>query len=147
MMMLTFFVGGLIGALIMAIIMVADDIGNTLKEDLKKKKYMTKHSYYILNEENIPVPTENALTWSKWCGGKDRDVKREWVGQNMVFTQFTGLNHRIIGEGEPLVFETDVWGVNDERFNVRRCSTWEEASKQHDEVVNELKQQMKEEIK
>jgi hypothetical protein len=54
-----------------------------------------------------------------------------------VSTVFLGLDHQY-GDGPPLLFETMVFGLDDEYYD--RCSTWEQAEAQHTRVVADVEQ-------
>lgn len=58
------------------------------------------------------------------------------VGQVRVSTIFLGLDHSF-GNGPPLLFETMIFGgpLDQEQ---ERCSTWEEAEKQHERMIGKL---------
>lgn len=52
-----------------------------------------------------------------------------------VSTVFLGLNHRYRPDGPPLLFETMVFGVDDDADVMWRWSTWDQALAGHDQVV------------
>lgn len=96
---------------------------------------MTKH-YILQDREPIEVP--DVLTWARWFETADRIVKQTTLGREVrVSTVFLGLNHRFVGRGPPLLFETMVFGG--ERNGAQwRYSTWDEAVAGHDAAVNGL---------
>lgn len=51
-----------------------------------------------------------------------------------VSTVFIGLDHRFLGEGDPLVFETLIFG-GEHDGEMWRCSTWAQAEQQHLEAI------------
>lgn len=69
------------------------------------------------------------------------ESRAEWrvaettVGGTWVSTVFLGLDHNWEPGGPPLLFETMVFPGNE----CWRCSTWEEAERQHAEVVEMVK--------
>jgi len=93
--------------------------------------------FYILDEHNIPVAAEDALTWAKWLEANDerRVVARTRVGECTVSTVFLGLDHSF-GSIAPHLFETMVFPACEIQ---QRCSFWEEAEAQHSRIVESLK--------
>ena len=111
--------------------------------------------HYILKGHEA-VPCENVMEWAEWFSvnvDRRRVAKTEftsniflaWLGKLlkikrfepvMVSTVFLSLNHNW-DDGEPLLFETMVFGgkLNGELW---RCSTWEEAEKNHKKVVGKI---------
>ena len=100
---------------------------------------------YILNgHEAIEEP--DIIKWAQWFEGANRIVnkstanvtfKGEKVGQVKVSTVFLGIDHSF-GDGEPLLFETMVFGGKlDEEMD--RCSTWEAAEKMHELMCEKVK--------
>lgn len=94
--------------------------------------------YYILDGKT-PV-TADLITWAKWFDEDAREkriVKQEEVNGVRVSTVFLGLNHSF-GDGPPMIFETMVFGGSLEGL-LERCSTWDEAEKQHLAMVERVK--------
>lgn len=60
-------------------------------------------------------------------------VAHDNIGEAHVSTVFLGVNLAYFG-GPPLLFETMIFGGKHDR-TLRRCSTWEEAERQHAETV------------
>lgn len=65
----------------------------------------------------------------------DRHVAQTNVGPLHVSTVFLGLDHRLMGEGPPLLFETMIFPGDSSGEYQERCSTWDEAEAQHAEAV------------
>ena len=94
------------------------------------------HLYTLDAQHNILV-TEDSAEWGTWFQDFDnRRVAQTKLGPVEVSTVFLGLDHRWLGGGPPLLFETMVFGGADEVC--LRCSTWAEAEAQHAEVVASL---------
>jgi len=93
--------------------------------------------HYILDGKE-PVEVSDVLTWADWFETADRIVKQTTLNQEVrVSTVFLGLNHRFIGAGPPLLFETMIFGG--ERDGAQWCySTWDEAAVGHKAAVNGL---------
>jgi hypothetical protein len=83
--------------------------------------------HYIL-KDRVPVP----VSFEEWCekfSEEDRRVALTNIGDVEVSTVFLGMDHSF-GGGEPLLFETMVFGGPlDEEMD--RCGTWEEAEEMH----------------
>ena len=113
--------------------------------------------FYILDNK-VPVKVEGSsqeeitLKWAKWFKANDRTVKKtrlevteekrftmkeKKLGFVEVSTVFLGIDHNHFG-GEPLLFETMIFGGENE-YEMTRCSTWEEAEAQHNEMIGRLK--------
>ena len=89
---------------------------------------------YILDGK-VAKPIGNILEWAKWYEGADRIVKKTKLPNHVeVSTVFLGLDHSF-GNGKPLLFETMVFGGEYDQ-HTERYSTYEEAEKGHDEVIN-----------
>lgn len=102
--------------------------------------------------ENYPVYDRNGqpITWERYCEllGDERDYKRVEltdVGAYTVSTVWLGINHRHIGPGAPIIFETLVFtrdGYWDDtsrngmgEIDGRRYCTEDEARTGHRELV------------
>lgn len=90
--------------------------------------------YILLGK--IAVPATDLMTWARWYEGSqdERRVGGTDVGCLWVSTMFLGLDHRFGGEGDPLLFETMIFGLVDDEYQTR-CSSWQDAEKQHATAV------------
>lgn len=88
---------------------------------------------YALDGKN-PVRVTSVEEWGRLMKDMLRHVALTERGGIRVSTVFLGLDHSFSDDGPPVLFETMVFGgpMDGEQ---RRCGTWEEAEKQHDEVV------------
>lgn len=100
---------------------------------------------YILDpnvgEGKEPVECYELETWGLFMNDpKTRRVAQSErkEGTPWVSTVFLGLDHQF-GDGPPLLFETMAFDAEGQEIEMRRCSTWEEAERQHAEVVAELR--------
>lgn len=93
---------------------------------------------YILNGHKA-VACDDLMKWAKWYETVDRHVAKTDISDEVnVSTVFLGLNHNY-GDGEPVLFETMVFGGElDEEME--RYSTWEEAKEGHKRWVDKFKQ-------
>jgi len=87
---------------------------------------------YILDGKS-PVPCDDLIEWARWFETAERHVAETQVGPVLVSTVFLGINHSF-GRGPPLLFETMIFGMDDNDYQVR-CSTWDEAENDHQVAV------------
>ncbi|WP_051768206.1 hypothetical protein [Sphingobium sp. DC-2] len=96
--------------------------------------------YYKL-VDRVPVECD-MLEWAAFFETADRRVAQDTLANGItVSTVFLGIDHRILGDGPPLLFETMVWsgGIGSPAWvslDMRRCSTWDEAVAQHAEELD-----------
>jgi hypothetical protein len=88
---------------------------------------------YVL-ENTIAKPEPDGEIWEQWMKTADRHVAEDTIGKVTISTAFIGIDHRIPGDPTPLLFETKVFGGSRDGYQAR-CSTWEEANRQHASVV------------
>lgn len=79
---------------------------------------------YILDKQT-PVLCEDLAEWGEFMQSANRIVGKKEKGGTRVSTVFLGLDHSF-GEGEPLLFETMVFGGEHDQDG-ERYSTWQEA--------------------
>lgn len=90
--------------------------------------------FYILKDKN-PIIADYE-DWTIWMQSNHilRNVKQSQFNGGMVSTVFLGIDHNLSGVGEPVVFESLVFGgINDKEL--MRYSTWEEAVQGHEWIV------------
>jgi hypothetical protein len=83
---------------------------------------------YILDGTK-PVLEPDLMKWAKWFETANRRVAQSQINNVRISTVFLGLDHSWNGP-PPLLFETMVFGGKHDELQ-KRCSTWEEAEKQH----------------
>ena len=101
---------------------------------------------YIL-DGHTPVIEPDIMKWAEWYETADRVVKKDTatvslagknVGEVRVSTVFLSIDHNFSDNGEPILFETMVFGgALDEEMD--RCSTWEAAEKMHELMCERVK--------
>jgi len=100
---------------------------------------------YILDGHKT-VEEPDIMKWGAWFETAKRHVNvttadvlfhGENVGQVKISTVFLGIDHSF-GEGEPLLFETMVFGGKLDQ-EMDRCSTWEGAEKMHELMCEKVK--------
>ena len=93
--------------------------------------------HYILDGKE-PIEEPDILTWARRFGTADKIVEQTALGRGVrVSTVFLGLDHRFVGGGPPLLFETMVFGGKHDGAQWR-YSTWDEAIAGHDAAVDGL---------
>lgn len=93
--------------------------------------------YYTLDANHQPVETD-LHGWGRMLDDrKGRTVGVDEVNGLRVSTVFLGMNHNYDADGPPLLFETMVFGGEDEPM--WRYSTWDEAQAGHQRVVDALR--------
>lgn len=115
---------------------------------------MKTQDKYILKGKKA-VPCNDLLEWGNWLvdnighlktfkwKGFCRIVKQTKLNQDiLVSTVFLGLDHNFTGQGPPLLFETMVFGGALVQ-HCERYSTWEEAEKGHEDIVEKIKKGIK----
>jgi len=87
---------------------------------------------YILDGKT-PKLEMDLIKWARWYSKADRIVKQTEVNECKVSTVFLGSAHSFNGE-QPMLFETMIFGGEHDGYQ-ERCSTWEQAEKQHDDAI------------
>ncbi len=88
---------------------------------------------YML-EGHTPVLVEDLIEWAKNFEIENRRVAQTVLPNGTrVSTVFLGLDHNY-GDGEPILFETMIFGGNHDQHQ-ERYSTWEEAEEGHKQAV------------
>jgi hypothetical protein len=92
--------------------------------------------YYRLDRHKA-VPCADLMEWAQNFDIMDRHVADDMIGESRVSTVFLGIDHRLLGDGPPLIFETLVFGgpLADE---MDRYSTWEESEAGHTAMVKRV---------
>ena len=95
--------------------------------------------FYVLDADNRPVPTDDVRTWGEMFGSDQRFVDyTEITSAVTVSTIFMGIDHRMGGEGPPLLFETMVF-TNGDGDETHRYSSWDDAKTGHAALVKRLR--------
>ena len=105
-----------------------NDLLSRIEKELGGKFDFEPPLHYVLVNKKV-VPCKSLLAWGEFMEGADRVVKKSHVDGVEISTVFLGVDHAFMG-GPPLFFETMIFGgeFNEEQY---RCSTWEQAEKQH----------------
>jgi hypothetical protein len=107
-----------------------------------------RYRYYALVNRS-PMPIDDPISWAhemvkrgmcKQTTGVDPwRVDETVIGDARVSTVSIGLDHRFVGEGPPIVFETMLFGGKHDQYQ-DRCATWDEAEAAHQRVVAMVRQ-------
>lgn len=94
---------------------------------------------YILNGHE-PVPVYDIVEWGKWMGQATLDGSRIVMQTTLpnkitISTVFLGLDHNFWHEGPPILFESMIFGGDNDQV-MERYATWDEAQAGHDNAVN-----------
>jgi hypothetical protein len=97
--------------------------------------------FYTLDGHTpVPVARDNVVTWGRWFETTDRRVAHDSFPGAVtvsVSTVFLGLDHRHVGDGPPLLFETMVFGGPHDQAQLR-YATWDEAIAGHARMVRRV---------
>ena len=121
---------------------------------------------YILDGKT-PVEEPDLIKWGKWFEEHDNrrvavtyipeSIILGWISgllallgrlcrrprkqrdcEIMISTVFLGIDHRFGDEGEPILFETMIFGGEHDEYQIR-CSTWEQAEANHEIAVRKVR--------
>ena len=84
-------------------------------------------NYILVGKE--PKQIYDILEWARWFETSNRIVEQTQIGDVKVSTVFVGIDYSF-GGGEPLLFETMIFGGAEDGYQ-DRYSTWDEAVKGH----------------
>ena len=99
---------------------------------------------YILGgpDGHTPIQCEDLLEWARAIeSGDKRRVALTEVNGVRVSTVFMGLDYSFSDDPDepPVLFETMAFGAGDKEVDCDRCCTWDQAVKQHEEMVEKFK--------
>ena len=105
-----------------------------------------RERYWILDENNDPVPVEDVVQWAEKFMSQDRQVAKTQLQGAAVSTVFLGLDLNP-GDGPPWLYETLVFEDADADFEIAslgpwRASTKEQALEAHRNVVAAVEQEL-----
>ena len=89
--------------------------------------------FYKLDNKRRVVGPITDLQWIEWMAStpqESRVVKQTTIGEFEISTVFLGIDTHPNASGEPLVFETMIFGGNLDG-GTRRVSTWNRALENH----------------
>ena len=112
-----------------------------LKPKSAKEGELERPLYYKLKGRKVR-PVWDIAEWVPYFETADRILQQEKIGTTVVSTVFLGIDHGYMG-GPPLLFETMVFGGPLDQEQVR-CSTYDEAEEQHEDMVKRVKEAQRE---
>jgi hypothetical protein len=105
-----------------------------------------KPKYYILDDENRPVSVD-LFTWAEAFDNLSNRIVgwTQITSEITVSTVFLGFDHRHLGEGPPILFETMIFGGPLDQQMWRYCS-WDDAVVGHGMAVEIARKAIKQQI-
>jgi len=70
--------------------------------------------HFVPDANGEPVPCD-LMTWAEWMEMRKCQIAVEHLGDAIVSTIFIGLDHRFLGDGPPILWETMICGGTDEK--------------------------------
>ena len=89
----------------------------------------------------LPVPCGDLIEWALWLETADRQVALTVIGPLEVSTVFLSLDHNF-GQGDPLLFETAIFGEPEGTAIIERYHTWGEAEAGHARAVADAQERV-----
>jgi hypothetical protein len=95
---------------------------------------------YVLDADNRVVEVFDFVTWGKYMEGGNRHVAwTQITSETKVSTVFIGIDHRIYGNGPPVLFETMIFGGPLDEYQWRYAS-YDDAEVGHRMAVAEARE-------
>lgn len=91
--------------------------------------------YWVLDADGNTVPTNDAAAFGRLMRDPRRFLCQDRVGPFFVSTVFLGLDHRFIGDGPPILWETMIFTGDDSEPYQERYDSKEAALAGHDAAV------------
>jgi hypothetical protein len=90
-------------------------------------------------KNRVPVATSDTVAWAKWFESSqaERRVCFTQIKDVRVSTVFLGVDHNFSDDGQPILFETMVFGGAMDGFQQRYCS-WDDALVGHRHVLQDI---------
>lgn len=90
--------------------------------------------YTLAPDGRTPIREPDLLKWAQWFETADRHVAEDTCREVRVSTVFLGLNHRLIGSGPPILWETLIVG-GERDGDMERYTSYEDAVEGHARYV------------
>jgi len=94
---------------------------------------------YILDSEGVPILEPDLMIWAMWFEKANRVVKQETIGPSKVSTIFLGLDHNYLPDGEPIFWETMVFGGKLDGHTDRCPGFKADALEMHERVAGKVR--------
>lgn len=99
---------------------------------------MSKWPRHYILIDRVPFAVD-PMTWAKFFEDtNNRRVAEDRIGKITVSTVFLGLDHNYHGRGDPILFETMVFG-GALHHDTTRYQTWAQAEAGHAEIVTQVR--------
>jgi len=85
---------------------------------------------YVLDKNGNPAQAKSIEQWAKWFHTCDRCVAKDEIGNVCVSTVFLGINHSLLQNEAPLLYETMIFNGEHDGYQMR-YSTHEDALAGH----------------
>lgn len=86
---------------------------------------------FVLNAQGEPERCDDIIEWGRFFEDFDnRRIARDEIGEILVSTVFLGMDHRFLGEGPPILYETMIFGGGHDEYQ-ERCCTRAQALEMH----------------
>lgn len=92
---------------------------------------------YIL-KDRVAIIEPDLIKWAVEFAITNKKVARNRIGDTDISTVFLGTDRGPSVSGQPLLFETMIFGGQHDEYT-ERCSTWDEAVIQHVKAVELVK--------
>lgn len=91
---------------------------------------------YIMNKDGSIQEEPDTIKWAWWFENNQRTIQKTTSKKMgiMVSTVFLGIDHNFSNRGEPLVFETMIFGGEHDGW-CARASTKDEAERYHKHAI------------
>ena len=90
--------------------------------------------FYVLEGKEVVCVGDDVELWSRRFELDNRQIGDDYIDSVRVSTVFMGVDHNFDPDGEPLLFETMIFGGRLDHSR-SRCATWAEAEAMHAEAV------------
>lgn len=98
---------------------------------------MTHIMYYKQNPDGTVEPIDNVVSWARDLS--DRQVANDELTEKVqISTVFLGMDHNFIGKGDPILWETMIFGGKHDGYQERYTSR-EEALIGHQKAIDLVK--------
>jgi hypothetical protein len=92
-------------------------------------------TFYALDENKKPFPISIEDLAEVYGDTNSRVTKQDTIGDVMISTVFLVIDHRFSGEGDPVLWETMIFGGKHDGYQ-ERYTSHEEALKGHERSIN-----------
>ena len=106
----------------------------------RKRGFVTDNNY-ILDADNNPVLEPDVVKWAKWYEIANRHVGNTVIGGIKISTVFLGLDHNFGGSGPPVLWESMIFGGENDDYQ-ERYTSYKRAVNGHKLAVDMVKKEL-----